>query len=144
MENQKSIEIKAAREDAAKRSRNVLAGTSNEILFTMITPSGDFGYDTRAMTFLGAPIDFIYYDGLMNVDNEVTVVLIEVKKDTSGLNKNQRRIKEAIIAGRVRLDVCTMDTKRSKIGTRSYKHGDEKPREILEDMKSSLNEGLLE
>ena len=52
------------------------------------------------MNFLGNPIDFIGFKGL-DGDGEVEIKLIEVKTGNSRLNKNQKRVKDAVESKRL-------------------------------------------
>ena len=54
----------------------------------------------KELNFLGSPIDFIGFNGL-DGDGEVSIKFIEVKSGKSKLNKNQTRVKEAVIAKRI-------------------------------------------
>ena len=54
----------------------------------------------KELNFLGNPIDFIGFKGL-DGDGEVEIKLIEVKTGKSRMNKNQKRVKEAVESSRV-------------------------------------------
>lgn len=98
---QQQKEIKAAREDALKRSRSVNKGFSLEQFAPLISelPTGDFRH-------LGDPIDYLVCVGSEDIRNDLAneiseVVLLDIKTGTSNLNKTQRRIRDAIVDGRV-------------------------------------------
>lgn len=88
---------RAARRDAVRRSRAVTAGKVFEQLVPWLP---DFAWDPRDARFLGSPVDFIVFDGLSN-GNVERVVFIEVKSGDSGLSTRERRVRDAILEGRV-------------------------------------------
>ena len=54
----------------------------------------------KELNFLGNPIDFIGFKGL-DGEGEVEIKFIEVKSGKSQLNKNQRRVRDAVKEKRV-------------------------------------------
>ena len=89
--------VRAERKDAVERSRSVTAGK----VFEQLTPFlPHFPYDPRDARFLGSPIDFVVFDGL-DRDRVERVVFVEVKTGTSRLSDRERRVREAVQAGRV-------------------------------------------
>lgn len=139
MEAQKAVEIKEARNDAAKRSRHIIDG----YVFEKLVPFfAEWPYDPRDMSFYGAPIDYMCFEGLIG-EGPITVVLVEVKKDTAGLNSNQIRIRQAIVEGRIRFDLCKIDTKKLTLKVTSYKYGDGRVKGITKEIGHGFNEGLL-
>ena len=64
----------------------------------------NFPYDPKDVRFIGAPVDFVVFDGLSG-GQDVSIVFVEVKSGKSGLNSNERRIREAIENKRVRFEV---------------------------------------
>ena len=54
----------------------------------------------KELNFLGNPIDFVGFKGL-DGDDEVEIKFIEVKSGKSKLNKNQRRVKAAVLAKKI-------------------------------------------
>ena len=99
-------DVEAARADAAKRSRSVRAGMAVE----QVTPLlGEFGerFDSHDARFLGAPVDYVVFDGLSaGVLREV--VLVEVKTGSSRLTPNEREVELAIAEGRVSYEVMRL------------------------------------
>ncbi len=61
----------------------------------------NFPYDPRDVRFIGAPVDFIVFDGLSD-GKDVSIVFVEVKSGKAGLNDNERRIREAVEKKRVK------------------------------------------
>jgi predicted Holliday junction resolvase-like endonuclease len=52
--------------------------------------------------FLGSPIDFIAFNGLETEDGPVEVVLVEIKTGNARLTPRQKRIRDAVRAGKVK------------------------------------------
>jgi predicted Holliday junction resolvase-like endonuclease len=73
-----------------------------------------FKYAPSDARFIGAPIDYLIFDGYTAVkdlhsDEPITVILADVKTGNARLNKTERRIKEAVEAGRVRWETIHLD-----------------------------------
>lgn len=92
MENEANI-----RTDAIRRSSAVVSGKVTEHLAPYI---GLFPYNPKDARFLGAPIDLIVFDG-MSEDDLREIVFLEVKTNASSLSTRERRIRDAVVAGRV-------------------------------------------
>jgi len=100
------------RKDAADRSRYVLKGKIAEHMIPMYKDV--FKYDPSDARFLGAPIDYIIFDGYSavkdgNSDEPITVVLADIKTGNATLNRTERRIKDAVENGRVRWETINLD-----------------------------------
>ncbi|MFX1483068.1 MAG: Holliday junction resolvase-like protein [Promethearchaeota archaeon] len=100
------------RKDAADRSRYVLKGKIAEHLVPMYAEV--FKYDPADARFIGAPIDYIIFDGYTAVkdtgsDQDVTVVLADIKTGNAQLNRTERKIKDAVEHGRVRWETIHID-----------------------------------
>jgi predicted Holliday junction resolvase-like endonuclease len=85
------------RADAIRRSSAVVSGKVTEHLTPYL---GVFPYNPKDARFLGAPIDLIVFDG-MSDDDLRQIVFLEVKTNTSTLSLRERRIRDAVQAGRV-------------------------------------------
>lgn len=96
-------DLDAARADAAKRSRSVRAGKATEQLTPLV---GEFAerFDSHDARFLGAPVDYIVFDGL-STGLLREVVLVEVKTGSARLTPNEREVELAIADGRIRYEV---------------------------------------
>ncbi len=100
------------RQDASKRSRYVLKG---KIAEHMVPLFGDiFKHNPSDARFIGAPIDYLIFDGYTDVkdgnsDITITVVLADIKTGKAQLNKTERKIKEAVEAGRVKWETIRLD-----------------------------------
>ncbi len=88
---------RALRRDAAQRSGAVRAGK----VYEQLAPwAPDFGFDPSDARFLGAPVDYVVFDGLAAGDVR-RVVFVEVKTGRAELNARERSVRDAIRAGRV-------------------------------------------
>ena len=100
------------RKDAADRSRYVLKGKIAEHMVPMYKDV--FKYDPSDARFLGAPLDYVIFDGYTavkdgNSDEPITVVLADIKTGNAKLNRTERKIKEAVDQGRVRWETIHLD-----------------------------------
>ena len=100
------------RKDATDRSRVVIKGRIAEHMVPMIPDV--FRYDPSDARFIGAPIDYLIFDGYTRVkdgnsDEPIVVVLADIKTGSAQLNKTEKRIKEAVEAGRVRWETIRLD-----------------------------------
>ena len=102
----------AIRKDAADRSRFVLKGKIAEHMVPLYREV--FKYDPSDARFIGAPIDYLIFDGYtavkdMNSDEPITVILADIKTGNATLNRTERKIKEAVEQGRVRWETIQLD-----------------------------------
>jgi len=105
--NERAVEsVAAARKDAATRSKRVITGQMAEH-FVPYLPG--FIWNPKDASFLGAPLDFIIYDGLTEDKDEINIIIAEVKTNNSRLSKRQRKCIEAIEAGRVSFTQITRE-----------------------------------
>ena len=89
---------KRIRKDAASKSQSTLIGKITEHFIPYLP---DFPYNPQDARFLGAPIDFIVFDGLS--EGEIKeVVLVEVKTNKGSLSKRERQLRDAVNDGRVK------------------------------------------
>lgn len=100
------------RKDATSRSRSVLKGKIAEHMVPLIPEV--FHYEPADARFIGAPIDYLIFDGYTrvkddNVDEPITVVLADIKTGNAVLNRTERKIKEAVEAGRVKWETIQID-----------------------------------
>lgn len=100
------------RKDAADRSRYVLKGKIAEHMAPMFPEV--FKHNPSDARFIGAPIDYLIFDGYTavkdgNSQEEITVVLADIKTGNAKLNRTERKIKEAVEAGRVRWETIRID-----------------------------------
>ena len=102
----------SVRKDAADRSRYVIKGRIAEHMVPML--SDIFKHNPSDARFIGAPIDYLIFDGYTSVkdgnsDEEITVVLADIKTGNATLNRTERKIKEAVEKGRVRWETIRVD-----------------------------------
>jgi predicted Holliday junction resolvase-like endonuclease len=77
----------------------VVAGKATEHLAPLLP---GFDFDPRDARFLGSPIDFIVFDGLSEGELH-EIVFVEVKTGPEAvLSSRERRVRDAVDAGRVR------------------------------------------
>jgi predicted Holliday junction resolvase-like endonuclease len=86
------------RKDAIRRSQATVSGKATEHLVPLLP---DFPFDPRDARFLGAPVDFIVFDGLSAGDLH-EIVFVEVKTGAGAdLSPRERRVRDAVLEGRV-------------------------------------------
>jgi len=101
----KSREEKKIREDALKRSTNVVKGKVSEHLLPLMEK---FKYNGKECRFIGTPIDYIVFDGL-DAGEVKEVIFLEVKTgEHAKLTTRERIIRDAVQAGRVRWEVISI------------------------------------
>jgi predicted Holliday junction resolvase-like endonuclease len=111
----KTTEEKRIRADANLRSRAVIRGQATEHLAPFMCTD----YAAKDYRFLGNPIDFLICDGLSaikdNAGAEIKwVVLMDVKTGNAQLSKSERRIRDAVVAGRVKFVTYNPDTETTR------------------------------
>ncbi len=84
--------IKGFRKDAVTRSKSTLLGKLWEHVAPFLPK---FKYNPADMKFIGAPIDYIVFDG-MGEKKINKVIFLEIKSAKSKLNAQEKRLKEAI------------------------------------------------
>ena len=99
-------DLAAARKDATRRSRSVLGGKAGEQLAPLL-PEFNVRFDPSEARFLGAPVDYVIFDGIGTGELR-EVVLVEVKTGRSNLNRNEREVELAVREGRVRFEVLRL------------------------------------
>lgn len=100
------------RKDAADRSRYVLKGKIAEQLVPLLRDK--FKHDPADARFLGMPIDYIIFDGYSAVKDSnsevpISIVIADIKTGNAQLNRTERKIKDAVDAGRVRWETIQID-----------------------------------
>lgn len=102
----------SVRRDAAERSRYVLKGKIAEHMVPLL--SDVFKYDPSDARFIGAPIDYLIFDGYTEVKDgdssrSITVILADIKTGNATLSRTEKKIKEAVDAGRVKWETIRLD-----------------------------------
>jgi len=112
----KTTEELRIRADAKKRSKAITHGLTQEHFAPFwITPE----LDPRDFRFVGDPIDYLVCVGSSAVskgqqDEIAEVLLMDVKTGNAKLSKVQRRIRDAVKAGRVRFVVYNPDKEKEQ------------------------------
>jgi predicted Holliday junction resolvase-like endonuclease len=88
---------RATRREAVAQSRAVIAGKVQEQIAPFL-PS--FEWNPKDARFVGSPVDFVVFDGLDD-GGEVVVIFVEVKTGRAALTARERRVRDAIRAGRL-------------------------------------------
>jgi predicted Holliday junction resolvase-like endonuclease len=88
---------RALRKDAVKRSAAVTTGKVVEQLVPWLP---GFPFNPRDARFLGAPVDFVVFEGL-NEGDVRRVAFVEVKTGSAQLTPRERQVRAAVEAGRV-------------------------------------------
>ena len=99
-------DLAAARKDATRRSRSVLGGKAGEQLAPLV-PEFSARFDPSEARFLGAPVDYVIFDGIGTGELR-EVVLVEVKTGRSKLTRNEREVELAVREGRVRFELLRL------------------------------------
>ncbi len=99
--------ITDARKDTGNRQRSIIKGQISEVLAPWSIESVN---SVKELNFLGSPIDFVGFKGL-DGEGDIDIKFIEIKSGKSRLNKNQRRIRDAVAAKRIEwVEVRVRDT----------------------------------
>jgi predicted Holliday junction resolvase-like endonuclease len=102
-------QIKEATKRSVDQSRNTLKGQIAEQMAPVLP---GFSYLPADARFLGDPIDYVVFNGRTNLgnngigDQELEIILLEVKHSQSKLTPVQRAIAAAVEQGRVRFEVA--------------------------------------
>ena len=94
-----SNRLKKERQDAVNRSRAVIAGQMTEQIAPFLK---SFPCNPADARFIGKPVDFIAFPGLMENNEVKEVLLIEVKTGASALSNREKEVRKAVEQGRVR------------------------------------------
>ena len=83
-----------AEKEAQDRSRPIIKGLVAEQIVPFLE---DFKYNPADARFIGAPIDYVIFDGYSDKSEEITVVLADIKTGKRAeLTSPQRKIRDAI------------------------------------------------
>ena len=102
---------KEIRADANKRSRATMRGQATEHLAPYMIPA----LDAKDFRFMGDPLDYLFCVGSSAIHDKTTdtieeVMLLDIKTGKSQLSKVQRRIRDAVVEGRVVFATYNTDT----------------------------------
>ena len=99
--------VKEATTKSVNSSRNVLRGKVAEQFAPVLD---GFEYSPSDARFLGDPIDYVVFNGYSNLrdnsgeEDDLEIVIIDIKSGNARLHKQQRAIEKAVNAGRVRFE----------------------------------------
>ena len=114
--------LKDARNRSLDGSRAVIKGKIAEQLAPILP---NFKYLPSDARFIGDPIDYVIFNGYTDIkdnggnENDLEVVILDVKTGQANLSKLQQAIAKAINAGRVRFEVVRPETSKQE-GARAY------------------------
>jgi len=98
----KNEHTKEIRKDSVNRSRSTLKGRISEQMAPLLP---EFPFSPADARFIGNPVDFVVFDGYTEAKDgdgdQVTVVLVEVKKGKGRLTREEMLIRTAVEEGRV-------------------------------------------
>lgn len=98
----KNEHTKEIRKDSVNRSRSTLKGKITEQMAPLLQ---EFPYAPADARFIGNPIDFVVFDGYTEAKDgpgaSINVVLVEIKKGTGRLTREESLIKKAVEEGRM-------------------------------------------
>ncbi len=99
--------VRDARKDSVDRSRSTLKGQIAEQMAPLLP---GFPYLPADARFVGDPIDYIVFTGYTDsrsaaTDEDLEIVLLEIKHSQSKLSSVQRAIAKAVEEGRFRFEV---------------------------------------
>ncbi|WP_434579174.1 Holliday junction resolvase-like protein [Thermoanaerobacterium thermosaccharolyticum] len=93
------------RKNAVQTSRNTITGQVAEQLAPYLP---EFPYNPKDIKFIGNPIDYVVFDGLSEGDVK-QIILLEVKSGHSGLNKNERMIRNVLNEKNVKFEIYRIE-----------------------------------
>lgn len=95
------VQMRKLRQVSVKQSRSVVMWQVSEQLAPLLP---DFPYHYKDAMFLWKWVDYVIFDGMHRgvIEN---IIFLEVKSGVSQLNKNEKMIKDAVVAGKLRYDV---------------------------------------
>ena len=108
MKKQLPITVSKAEKDAQERSRPIIKGLVAEQIVPFLE---DFKYNPADARFIGAPIDYVIFDGYSDKSDEITVVLADIKTGKrADLTSAQRKIRNAVNEKRVKWETIHLKT----------------------------------
>ncbi len=131
LHEQHRSEVAQARLNTVNASRAVLKGKMAEQIAPLLP---GFAYWPSDARFLGDPVDYVVFDGYSASkdeaadDEDIELVILDIKRGKSMLTREQRRIADAVAAGRVRFEVVRVladGTVRTRVWRPQHKMGDD-------------------
>ena len=106
-------DVKEARNRSIDGSRAVIKGKIAEQLAPVLP---NFKYLPSDARFIGDPVDYIVFNGYTDLkdnggsENNLEVIILDIKTGNASLSKFQQAISKAIAAGKVRFEVIRPDS----------------------------------
>jgi predicted Holliday junction resolvase-like endonuclease len=100
-------DVRQNRKQAVKTSRVVVNGKIQEHIAPLL-PEFASQFNLSEARFLGAPVDYIVFEGLDDNDEVSQVTFVEIKTGKGVLTKRERWIKKAVEEGNVRFEVIRL------------------------------------
>jgi predicted Holliday junction resolvase-like endonuclease len=88
----------ATRKDAIQKSQSIVMGKVAEHFIPYLE---SFAYNPKDARFIGAPVDFIVFDGLSEGQLR-QIIFVEVKTNKANLNQREKQIRDVVNAGLVK------------------------------------------
>lgn len=134
---QRNKDMADARADALKKSRATIKGQLSEQLVPFFK---GFPYNASDLKFFGNPIDYICVVNMAEArDTDIPIkeiVFMDIKTGKSVLTPVERKIKDAIINGRVEWETITIQDDGSvKISRASKNKNNEEERDSIQSYK---------
>lgn len=96
------MENNLAKKASTSKSRSTIKGQLAEQLYPLLPGCA---YIPSDMRFIGSPIDYLIIDGYTDAKDDggeiKSIILADIKQGSAQLSRHQRKIKEAVEAGRV-------------------------------------------
>ncbi len=105
-------ELEQARRQSVEQSRHTLKGQIGEQLVPLLPGFEFLPSDAR---FIGHPIDYVVFHGYTDLRDgngrteDLEIVILDIKRNSALLTKEQKAILEAVRAGRVSFQVVRID-----------------------------------
>lgn len=62
----------------------------------------NFPFNPKDVRFIGSPIDLIVFDGCSEKKDDIIIYIVEIKTGNSKMTELQKKIKAAVINGKIR------------------------------------------
>lgn len=135
-----AVAIEQNRADAVETSRAVLKGKIAEQIAPLL-PGFLANYNPADARFIGSPIDYLIFNNMSKGDgleNEIDIVLLDVKTGNSGLTPIQRKIEAAANDKRIRFHLLRIPTQRASGNLDEFGDGaSEPPLNSMSDSEAS-------
>jgi predicted Holliday junction resolvase-like endonuclease len=104
-EAEKSQLVARERSEAIKQSR---AGNRGLVAEQLAPHMAGFAYNPKDCHFVGKPVDYLVFDGL-DAGVLKSIVFLEVKTGSSGMNARERQVRDAVQEARVSYEIFKLE-----------------------------------